>query len=108
VVRNGYMPAWDLVTGVYDFPASHWVHISTTNPIESTYATVRLRTKIGAGGGKTWRGLIGHEQIALVMAGKTFIAAKLQVIMHVFDKEQFGRVLLWSAGRLDPIHIRVR
>jgi putative transposase len=29
----------------YDFPASHWVHIRTTNPIESTYATVRLRTK---------------------------------------------------------------
>src|SRR5208337_3520760 len=29
----------------YDFPAAHWIHIRTTNPIESTYATVRLRTK---------------------------------------------------------------
>jgi transposase-like protein len=29
----------------YDFPAEHWVHIRTTNPIESTFATVRLRTK---------------------------------------------------------------
>jgi len=29
----------------YDFPAAHWVHIRTTNPIESTYATVRSRTK---------------------------------------------------------------
>lgn len=29
----------------YDFPAEHWPHIRTTNPIESTFATVRLRTK---------------------------------------------------------------
>lgn len=29
----------------YDFPAEHWIHIRTTNPIESTFATVRLRTK---------------------------------------------------------------
>ena len=29
----------------YDFPAEHWVHIRTTNPIESTFATVRLRTR---------------------------------------------------------------
>jgi putative transposase len=29
----------------YDFPAEHWIHIRTTNPIESSFATVRLRTK---------------------------------------------------------------
>ena len=29
----------------YDYPAEHWVHLRTTNPIESTFATVRLRTK---------------------------------------------------------------
>ncbi len=29
----------------FDFPAEHWVHLRTTNPIESTFATVRLRTK---------------------------------------------------------------
>jgi putative transposase len=29
----------------YDFPAEHWIHIRTTNPIESAFATVRLRTK---------------------------------------------------------------
>ena len=31
--------------GFYAFPAAHWVHLRTSNPIESTYATVRLRTK---------------------------------------------------------------
>jgi len=30
----------------YDFPAQHWIHIRTTNPIESTFATVRLRTNM--------------------------------------------------------------
>jgi transposase-like protein len=79
----------------YDFPAAHWVHIRTTNPIESTYATVRLRTKKTKGCGsrtatltmvfklaleaeKTWRRLMGHEQILLVMAGKRFIDGELE------------------------------
>ena len=79
----------------YDFPAAHWVHIRTTNPIESTYATVRLRTKKTKGCGsraatltmvfklaleaeKTWRRLMGHEQIPLVMAGEKFIDGELE------------------------------
>lgn len=35
----------DELLAFYDFPAEHWTHIRTTNPIESTFATVRLRTK---------------------------------------------------------------
>jgi len=35
----------DTLLAFYDYPAEHWVHIRTTNPIESTFATVRLRTK---------------------------------------------------------------
>jgi hypothetical protein len=79
----------------FDFPASHWVHIRTTNPIESTYATVRLRTKKTKGCGsraatltmvfklaleaqKTWRRLMGHEQIPLVMAERSSSTANLR------------------------------
>jgi len=79
----------------YDFPAAHWVHIRTTNPIESTYATVRLRTKKTKGCGsrvatltmvfklaleaeKTWKRLRGHKQIELVMQGKRFVDGELQ------------------------------
>ena len=40
----------------YAFPAEHWVHLKTTNPIESTFATVRLRTKVTKGPGSTRRG----------------------------------------------------
>ena len=35
----------------YDYPAGHWVHLRTTNPIESTFATARLRTKVTKGQG---------------------------------------------------------
>ena len=40
-----YPGAMEKLLAFYDFPAEHWIHIRTTNPIESTFATVRLRTK---------------------------------------------------------------
>jgi len=74
----------------YDFPAEHWPHIRTTNPIESTFATVRLRTKRTKGCGsriatltmvyklvgeaeKRWNRLHGHKLIEYVMLGERFI-----------------------------------
>jgi hypothetical protein len=52
----------DVLLEFYDYPAEHWIHLRTTNPIESTFATVRLRTKVTcrrtparAGPGTTWR-----------------------------------------------------
>ena len=74
----------------YDFPAEHWPHLRTTNPIESTFATVRLRTARTKGCGsrratltmvfklaqeaqKTWRRLKGSNRIAQVIAGVKFI-----------------------------------
>jgi len=85
----------DVLLALYDFPTEHWVHLRTTNPIESTFSTVRLRTKVtrGAGSRKAglamayklldaaqdrWRRLNGHELVALVRAGATFIDGKLQ------------------------------
>ncbi len=41
----------------FDFPAEHWIHLKTTNPIESTFATVRLRTKVTKGPGSRAAGL---------------------------------------------------
>jgi transposase-like protein len=74
----------------YDFPAEHWIHLRTTNPIESTFATVRLRTKKTKGSGsrtacltmvyklmqsasKRWRLLNGSELIPEVIQGVPFI-----------------------------------
>jgi transposase-like protein len=85
----------DVLLAFFDFPLEHWVHLRTTNPIESTFSTVRLRTKVtrGAGSRKAglamayklldaaqsrWRRINGHELVPLVRAGATFIDGKLQ------------------------------
>jgi len=74
----------------YDFPAEHWVHVRTTNPVESTFATVRLRTSKTKGSGsraacltmvfklmesaaKNWRLLNGSSLIGEVIAGVRFV-----------------------------------
>jgi putative transposase len=73
----------------FDFPAEHWVHLKTTNPIESTFATVRLRTKVTKGPGSRaaglamayklieaaqtrWRAVNAPQLVALVRAGVVF------------------------------------
>ena len=74
----------------YDFPADHWVHIRTSNPIESTFSTIRLRTKktracvsrttiltmvykLGLSAEKGWRKLRGFRRLADVINGVKFI-----------------------------------
>jgi transposase-like protein len=73
----------------YDFPAAHWIHIRTTNPIESTFATVRHRHrqtkgcgsreatlamvfKLGVQAEKHWRKIKGYQYISKVLAGVVF------------------------------------
>jgi transposase-like protein len=79
----------------YDFPAEHWKHLRTTNPIESTFATIRLRHRRTKGNGtrrasltmmfklaqsaqKRWRRLNGHALILPLLQGKTFQDGLLQ------------------------------
>jgi transposase-like protein len=74
----------------YDFPAEHWVHLRTTNPIESTFATVRLRTektkgcgsrqaclsmvfKLCQSAGRHWWQLNGKELLGDIIAGVIFV-----------------------------------
>jgi len=73
----------------FDFPAEHWKHMRTTNPIESTFATVKLRQRVTKGAGsraaglamvfklmlaaqRTWRRINGHELLPLVRAHVAF------------------------------------
>ena len=49
----------DVLLAFYDFPVEHWIHLRTTNPIESTFSTVRLRTKVTRGAGSRKAGS-GH------------------------------------------------
>ena len=73
----------------FDFPAEHWDHLRTTNPIESVFATVRHRTvrtkgalsrktaqlmvfKLAMAASKTWRRLKGENRLPMVIAGVKF------------------------------------
>jgi len=84
----------DVLFTFYDFPAAHWVHIRSTNPIESTFATVRHRTKRTKGCGsriatltmvfklareaeKHWRRLNQYQLVLKVIAGEKFIDGEL-------------------------------
>jgi putative transposase len=79
----------DPLLAFYDFPAEHWKHLRTTNPIESTFATVRHRTirsrgclsnktalamifKLAQAAEKSWHRLRGHDQLPKVICGVKF------------------------------------
>jgi putative transposase len=84
----------DELLGFYDYPAEHWIHLRTTNPIESTFATVRHRTKVTKGPGSKaaglamafklieaaqarWRAVNAPHLVALVRNGAVFKHGKL-------------------------------
>jgi putative transposase len=99
---SDYPRAVDKITGeldtllaFYDFPKEHWKHLRSTNAIESTFATVRLRTKVTKGAGSRaaalamayklcdgaqarWRRIDGHQLVALVRAEAVFIEGHQQ------------------------------
>ena len=60
----------DVLLEFYKYPAEHWVHLRTTNPIESTFVTVRLRTKVTKGPGSCAAGLaMAYKLIDAAQAG---------------------------------------
>jgi putative transposase len=93
----------DALLAFYDFPAEHWKHLRTTNPIESTFATVRHRTirskgclsnrtalamvfKLLEGAQKSWRRLDGHNQLPKLVLGVTFNDG-IEVIAKPTDRQ---------------------
>ena len=79
----------DVLLEFFNYPADHWIHLRTTNPIESTFATVRLRQRVTKGPGSRaagvamafkliqaaqarWRAVNAPHLVALVRAGATF------------------------------------
>ena len=79
----------EALTAFFDFPAEHWDHLRTANPVESVFATVRHRTvrtkgalsqitarlmvfKLVMAASKTWRRLKGENRLPMLLAGVTF------------------------------------
>ena len=100
----------DALLAFYDFPAEHWIHIRTTNVIESSFATVRHRTdrtkgcltrdgmlamifKLGMCAERSWRRLRGFEWLAKVVSGAKFRdGIEVQNVMRINRKGQPSRV----------------
>lgn len=93
----------DALLAFYDFPAEHWKHLRTTNPIESTFATVRHRTvrakgclsnktalamvfKLTEGAQRSWRRLDGHAQLPKLIMGVKF-SDGLEVVAKLADRQ---------------------
>ena len=106
----------------FDFPAEHWLHLRTTNPIESTFATVKARTKKTKGAGSrkaglamAWKLLLAAEQhwrnvnaphlVALVKAGVEFPNGKAKMLQCEPEPEELFTPIPWilAADRV-PIH----
>ena len=84
----------DVLLAFYDYPAEHWIHLRTSNPIESTFATVRLRQRVTKGPGsraagvamafklmesaqRRWRCVNAPHLVALVRADAVFVNGQL-------------------------------
>jgi transposase-like protein len=95
----------DVLLVFFDYPAEHWVHLRTSNPIESTFATVRLRTRVTKGPGSRaagvamafkliesaqarWRMVNAPHLVALVRAGAVFVNGK--IVERPTDQDQHG------------------
>lgn len=105
----------DSLLAFYDFPAEHWGHLRTTNPIESTFATVRLRTvktrnclsrktllsmvfKLCQSAQQRWLRLRGIERLAEVLAGVAFVDGVRQLIQTPSNAQEAEVELTRSAA----------
>jgi len=81
--------AWEYLMTLYHYPAEHWIHLRSTNPIESTFSTVKLRTRVTRGAGcrraglamafklmemaeQSWRAVNAPHLVRLVREGRIF------------------------------------
>jgi transposase-like protein len=114
--------AQDRLLTFFDFPAEHWLHLRTTNPIESPFATVKARTKKTKGAGSrkaglamAWKLLLAAEQrwrkvnaphlVALVKAGVEFPDGQAEMFQSKPEPEEFSVPIPWIfAADNVPIH----
>jgi transposase-like protein len=106
----------------FDFPAEHWIHLRTTNPVESSFATVKARTKVTKGAGsrkaglamafklllaaeQRWRRVNAPHLVALVIAGVEFPDGQAELFpVEPSDDNLFARAPSAYAAEEVPIH----
>ena len=104
-----------MLLAFYDFPAEHWIHLRTTNPIESTFATVRLRQRVTKGPGSRaagvamafkliesaqarWRAVNAPHLVALVRAGASVREGQTRRTTRRIRRRSASRVTRRSTG----------
>ena len=85
----------DRLLTIFDFPAEHWVHLRTTNPIESTFATVRLRHRVTKGSGSRQKGLtMAYKLLDMAQARwRRITAAHLVPLVRAGARFQDGEIV---------------
>jgi len=105
----------------FDFPARHWIHLRTTNPIESTFATVKARTKKTKGAGsrkaglamavklllareQRWRRIYAPHLVALVKTGVEFPDGQAEMLDTEPAPSDTFTPVPWMIAAKEPIH----
>ena len=112
----------DQLLTFFDFPAEHWIHLRTTNPIESAFSTVKARTKKTRGAGsrkaglamacqlllaaeKRWRSINAPHLVPLVIAGVEFPDGSAEMLQsEPAPEDLFARTPSILAATQGPIH----
>ena len=111
----------DQLLTFFDFPAEHWIHLRTTNPIESTFATVKARTRKTKGAGsrkaglamafklllagqKRWRRVNAPHLVALVKAGVEFPNGQAAMLEEEPVPSEMFTPVPWMIAAEEPIH----
>ena len=88
----------DELLAFYDFPAEHWIHLRTTNPIESTFASVRHRHKRTKGSGSRAACLAMVYKLLLSAQARWRKLNSYQLIIHVVEGRKFNDGILENAA----------
>jgi transposase-like protein len=112
----------DQLLTFFDFPAEHWIHLRTTNPVESPFATIKARTKVTKGAGsrkaglamafklllaaeQRWRRVNAPHLVALVKAGVKFPNGQAEMFpLEPVDDSLFALTPSVYAAEEAPIH----
>ena len=89
----------DVLLEFYNYPAEHWIHLRTTNPIESRFSTVRLRTKVTKGPGSRMAGLAMAFQAHLKQPRAAGVRSTRRTLLRWSEPALRSAKASWSNGR---------
>ncbi len=90
---------WDHLITLYHYPAEHWIHLRTTNPIESTFSTVKLRTRVTRGAGSRRAGLSMAYKLLMMAQDNWRAINESKLVRDVLNNQKFVDGILISSKK---------